>query len=104
MRARSKPLIQGFGALFSAQLQSVYSNQVNQVNQVNQGETMQVNEEVAKKIQYVELVLSDYLFDTMMANDPLIDAHVTIVSVMRDLKIDFLEVGFKQVNQGVSHV
>jgi len=33
MRARSKPLIQGFGALFSAQLQSVYSNQVNQVNQ-----------------------------------------------------------------------
>jgi len=61
---------------------------------------MQVNQSIQKKIQLVELVLSDYLFDFESELDPLIDAHVAIVSVMRDLEIPFLEIQFNQVNQG----
>jgi hypothetical protein len=69
-------------------------------NQVNQGKIMQVNQGTKQKIQLVELALSDYLFEMKADYDPLIDAHVAIVSVMRDLEIPFLELEFNQVNQG----
>ena len=61
---------------------------------------MQVNQATKQKIQLVELALSDYLFEMKSDYDPLIDAHVAIVSVMRDLKIPFIELEFNQVNQG----
>ena len=61
---------------------------------------MQVNQTIQMKIQLVELVLSDYLFYFESDLDPLIDAHVAIVSVMRDLEIPFLDIQFNQVNQG----
>jgi len=61
---------------------------------------MQVNLSTKQKIQLVELALSDYLFEMKADYDPLTDAHVAIVSVMRDLEIPFIELEFNQVNQG----
>ena len=61
---------------------------------------MQVNQSTKQKIQLVELALSDYLFEMRADYDPLVDAHVAIVSAMRDLGIPFIEIEFNQVNQG----
>ena len=53
---------------------------------------MQLQIQTIKKIQLVELKLSDYLADARgYENDPLSEAHCAIISAMRDLKIPFSE-------------